>query len=310
MRSLTSLSIAGAVLVLAAAPTNATTIRVGKADGFASPVDLADPSPEIRAALVPYGGTNHLDQTFRIRDGRGGAPVAHTFTGLPRNVVGAVLEVRLEAGAGWTDTDGIFLSFVDRGDVDFGAAVRYARSFGPVAADPPLFPVDDAGIVQSTPWTEGQTAVLRLDLGDLPLAVGGAVSLIPDLNARGFLDVTVADETAVDYMRLELVLADDGDGPAVAALTAPDILSTTPNPVRRTASVEFALPAGGDATLRVFDVRGRGVASIKRTGLPAGRHSVDWDTRDETGRKVPAGQYFYRLEGERNSKTAELTVLR
>lgn len=313
MRSLTSLLIGGAVLVLAAAPANAITIQVGEADDFAAPIDLADPSSEIQAVLIPYGGTNHLDQTLGINDGQGNAQVAHTFENLPPNIVGAFLEVKLKAGIGQTETDGIFLSFVDWANADYGESVRYARSFGPSTARPPLFPFDDPGIVQSTRWTEGQTAVLQLNLGNLPLAQGGVTSLIQDLNWQGFLDVNVGDETAVDYMKLDLVVENGGDGKGPkweAVLATPNILSTTPNPVRRTTSVEFALPTAGDVTLRVFDVRGRSVASIERTGLVAGRHSMDWDTKDSTGRKVPAGVYFYRLEGARNSDTHKLTVLR
>jgi flagellar hook assembly protein FlgD len=52
------------------------------------------------------------------------------------------------------------------------------------------------------------------------------------------------------------------------------------------------------------------VASIARSGLSAGRHSLEWNTRDANGRSVPAGVYFYRVEGSGVSKTHKLTVVR
>ena len=41
----------------------------------------------------------------------------------------------------------------------------------------------------------------------------------------------------------------------------------------------------------------------------AGRHSVDWDGRDSTGRQVAAGIYFYRLSAGAEVLTRKLTVL-
>ena len=313
MRSFSSLLIGSTLLVLAAAPTNAITMMVGQADDFAAPIDLADPSSEIQAVLVPYGGTNHLDQTLGINDGQGNAQVAHTFENLPKGIIGATLELKIKAGIGQTETDGIYLSFVDWWGGDFKNSVRYARSFGPTAAHPPLYAFDDPGLVQYTPWTQGESATIRLNLGNLPLPQGGAMSLIQDMNWRRFLDVTVGDETAVDYMKLELALENDGGGKGNkwhAVLATPSIITASPNPARGSTAVEFALPSAGDVTLRVFDVSGRSVASIERAGLAAGRHSLDWNTRDMSGRKVPAGVYFYRVEGVAASKTHKVTVLR
>ena len=34
----------------------------------------------------------------------------------------------------------------------------------------------------------------------------GTLNLIPDLNAHGFLDVVVSDETAVDFMKLTVIV--------------------------------------------------------------------------------------------------------
>jgi hypothetical protein len=311
VRSLNSLLLGGAVLFFAAGPATAVTYIVGQADAFASPVEPLSPSPELDAVLVPYGGTNDLDQTLGINDGQGNAQVAHTFTNLPPQILGARLRVSLRAGIGETETDGIFLSFVDWAGSDYKYAVRYARSFAPVVAHPPLYAFDDPGVVGPT-WEQGNTAVLELNLGNLPLAQGGVMSLIQDLNWRRFLDVNVGDETAVDYMLLDLTLPDRGGkgGKRVGVLATPNILATTQNPVRGAARVDFALPEAGDVTLRVFDVSGRNVASILRSGLSAGTHSLEWNTRDANGRSVPAGVYFYRVESVGASKTFKLTVLR
>ena len=49
-------------------------------------------------------------------------------------------------------------------------------------------------------------------------------------------------------------------------------------------------------TLRVFDVSGRSVKTLlDGESYGPGRHDVIWRSRDEAGRVVPAGVYFYRL---------------
>ncbi len=47
--------------------------------------------------------------------------------------------------------------------------------------------------------------------------------------------------------------------------------------------------------LTVHDVAGRVVRRLDGGALPAGRHPIAWDARDDGGRRVPAGVYLVRL---------------
>jgi poly(beta-D-mannuronate) lyase len=73
--------------------------------------------------------------------------------------------------------------------------------------------------------------------------------------------------------------------------------SNYPNPFNPTTNFEFRLPAGqagtanlGLATLKVFDVLGRDVATLVNEVRPAGVYTVRWDASS-----FPSGVYFYRL---------------
>jgi flagellar hook assembly protein FlgD len=44
--------------------------------------------------------------------------------------------------------------------------------------------------------------------------------------------------------------------------------------------------------------------------LPAGTHRVSWDGRDDAGRLLPSGVYFYRLETSGLRLTRRLTFLK
>ena len=79
--------------------------------------------------------------------------------------------------------------------------------------------------------------------------------------------------------------------PAVAAG-----LSIQPNPFNPSATISFDVASPARVVLRVFDVRGASVRTLLDRDLPAGRHDVRWDGRDEHGRAVASGVYFVRYE--------------
>jgi hypothetical protein len=96
-----------------------------------------------------------------------------------------------------------------------------------------------------------------------------------------------------------------GGATGAEVLGAPDrfrLGRPRPNPSAGAVELVLALPAAADAAVDVFDVRGRRVASILSGALPAGYHSVRWDARDGTGRRVGSGVYFVRaLAGSERS---------
>ncbi len=70
----------------------------------------------------------------------------------------------------------------------------------------------------------------------------------------------------------------------------------TPNPFRAATTLRWSLPQEGQVRLRVFDVAGRLVRSLRDQWLPAGEHAVVWDKSDANGRTVRPGLYFVRFE--------------
>ena len=69
-------------------------------------------------------------------------------------------------------------------------------------------------------------------------------------------------------------------------------------------TIAFALPRAGKVELSIYDVAGRRIARVLEGDLPAGGHRVAWNGRDDAGRPVAGGVYFYEVVqgGERSSK--------
>ncbi len=86
-------------------------------------------------------------------------------------------------------------------------------------------------------------------------------------------------------------------------------LGNAPNPFRPQTTIGYRLEQDCPVTLRVFDYQGRLVRTLARAELStAGSHEKVWDGRDERGRRVSAGVYFYRITAE-NQETARRMVL-
>jgi hypothetical protein len=84
-----------------------------------------------------------------------------------------------------------------------------------------------------------------------------------------------------------------------------------PNPFNPETAIRFGLPKTSVVTIKILDLNGREVATLlDKIALPAGRHQRVWNGRDNQGRTVVSGIYFYRLQAENFSKTMKLTVMR
>jgi hypothetical protein len=112
-----------------------------------------------------------------------------------------------------------------------------------------------------------------------------------------------------DVFTVELVLDDtgieEGELPLSFALR-----QNAPNPFRSGTMIAFDLPEPAHATLEVYNVAGRMVASVIDRDLGAGTHSVAWEGRDSRGRRVSAGIYFYRLEAGPNESMRKMILLK
>jgi len=83
-----------------------------------------------------------------------------------------------------------------------------------------------------------------------------------------------------------------------------------PNPFNPSTVIPFELPAAGQVTLEIYDVRGRLVRRLVNEQLPAGYHSAIWDGRDHAGHGVASGIYLSMLRAGGATITRKMALLR
>jgi len=79
---------------------------------------------------------------------------------------------------------------------------------------------------------------------------------------------------------------DDGELPRISAY---------PNPFNPATTIRFKLTAPAPVALQIFNLRGALVRTLLDRDLDAGTHEQFWNGRDNFGRQVASGTYFYRL---------------
>jgi hypothetical protein len=153
-----------------------TVFTAGVIDGFAAGNEPTSPSAELQAFLpIPQ---RSFDQTDPNRG------LIHTFTGLPTGIVGARLTVRLRADAvPGTDNDSLHLELLPGATFAWGLHVRTLTGVNP--------------------WVSPADRTVTLDLANLPASAQGVTDVLSAL-ADGDLDVYLQDDTAADYLQLEV----------------------------------------------------------------------------------------------------------
>jgi choice-of-anchor B domain-containing protein len=114
----------------------------------------------------------------------------------------------------------------------------------------------------------------------------------------GTLEAAVDDFAAYDAALTPTTV----DGPPAPDNAPPVALEAPrPNPSARATDVVLRLHDAGPATVAVYDVNGRRVATLFEGEAPAGPLSLRWSGRDVRGREVGSGVYWIRADaaGER-----------
>ncbi len=83
-----------------------------------------------------------------------------------------------------------------------------------------------------------------------------------------------------------------------------------PNPFNPSTTISFVLPRESHVTLSIYDIRGRPVKTVRDEIVPEGYREVVWDGRDELGKGVSSGVYFYRLTAGEQTLTKKMVLLK
>jgi hypothetical protein len=83
-----------------------------------------------------------------------------------------------------------------------------------------------------------------------------------------------------------------------------------PNPMYGGTVIRFDLAAASNVSLRIYDSAGRRLRTLVDGARSAGRNEVSWDGTDDSGRRLGAGIYFYRVQSGGVSVNRKLMIVK
>lgn len=87
-------------------------------------------------------------------------------------------------------------------------------------------------------------------------------------------------------------------------------VATGPNPFGLTTTISYRLQRPAGIELTIYDAVGRRVRTLIDQHQLTGAGSAQWDGRDERGRALGSGPYFYRLAADGHAVTGKILLVR
>jgi endoglucanase len=84
----------------------------------------------------------------------------------------------------------------------------------------------------------------------------------------------------------------------------------SPNPFNGSTRIPFVIPHYDDVELTIVDLLGRRVVRKDLGSFPPGENQILWDARDEQGRPLSSGVYFYYITGGERSAVRKLVLMK
>lgn len=131
-------------------------------------------------------------------------------------------------------------------------------------------------------------------------------------------DITTSLDTANDricgkttsFSPFALAVTDPATGVPTPVVVRTALHPNQPNPFNPRTTIRYDLRRAGPVTLRVFDLQGRRVRTLRDGVEAAGPHSVDWDGTDDAGRRVATGVFLYRLEAGEFVRVRKMVLIK
>lgn len=186
--------------------------------------------------------------------------------------------------------------------------------------------VVDWGVIS---WVDslppGSDIVIRVRSGDTPspdpswsswVEVSNGQPIPESLNARYLQYEALLSYTNPAYLpvlfeiQVTYLVGIEEESRVEPSASSSSVLSAFPNPFTRFTTISFRLASEVRPAVRIRDISGRLVWSLRSDSGELGSHTIVWDGRDSLGREVASGLYFCCLEAASDFAIQKIALVR
>ncbi|MCF7920563.1 MAG: hypothetical protein K9N06_11685 [Candidatus Cloacimonetes bacterium] len=106
---------------------------------------------------------------------------------------------------------------------------------------------------------------------------------------------------------LNVEMTGDGTG---SLLQVAELTGNYPNPFNPETEICFLIPKAAEVILEIYNVKGQLVRTLADDYFPAGRHALVWNGKDDAGKTVTTGIYFYHLKTDSFEDSGKMVLMK
>jgi hypothetical protein len=89
-----------------------------------------------------------------------------------------------------------------------------------------------------------------------------------------------------------------------------ELFQSYPNPFNNETIIKYSLSKPTQVSLSIFNLLGQKVRTLVKDEKQNGTMAVSWNGKDDRGREVSSGIYFYQLKAGEFSQTKRMVLLK
>lgn len=152
---------------------------------------------------------------------------------------------------------------------------------------------------------------LLLFLWQIPrLLFGQTDTMFVELVSGGTKAYSIVTINQITFQHGDTILSVDDLEKMNSIFSSFTLKQNYPNPFNPTTTIEYEIPKQGNVDVAIFDIQGRKVRELEKSVRDVGSFQVIWDSRNDAGRTVASGTYFYRVQFNGSQLVNKLLLLK
>ena len=126
--------------------------------------------------------------------------------------------------------------------------------------------------------------------------------------SEGYLD----DPWGYDaYANVTIVFSNISNEFDIVTIPANDrLMPNYPNPFNPVTNISFEISKAGNIQLDIYNSKGQKVRNLVNSDYQVGRHTVVWNGKDDTGKNVSSGIYYYQMTASEGVSTRKMLLIK
>jgi hypothetical protein len=89
-----------------------------------------------------------------------------------------------------------------------------------------------------------------------------------------------------------------------------ELTGNYPNPFNPETKIKFSLNKDSDVSIKIYNIKGAVVRTLVNGEMNAAYHEIIWDGKDNAGKQVGSGVYFYKMKAEKYTATKKMILMK